>query len=204
MDLRSVSPNRCSRDQGCAIGKMERAALAIERAGLRGGNLAAPWMPCRISCVHEWTGCRPNSARRLMTNIRIVKSQQSSKEAASVFRSLQFLRLLPPIVDAPSKTMLGLALRWLAVNAAIALQSPKLLTMLWHGWPHRISAEMQGLSEWLNSGSSKHVFSFIYKFSGRSLNRCPTSIRKGRRANTACLFHPVRESPNTPQPSAPL
>ena len=125
MDLRSVSPNRCSRDQGCAIGKMERAALAIERAGLRGGNLAAPWMPCRISCVHGWTGCRPNSARRLMTNIHIVKSQQSSKAMAPVFPGLLFLRLLPPIVDASSKTTLGLAQRWFASNAVIALQTPK-------------------------------------------------------------------------------
>ena len=146
--LKDTTPNRCSRDQGRSIGKMERAALATETLGLRDGNLAVARMPCATSCMHEWTGRRPNARRpcRLMPNRHIMKSHQSSKATASVFRSLLFLSLLPPFVDVPCKTMLGLAQRCFAANAAIALQSPKLLTILWHGRPHRFSAEMLGLN----------------------------------------------------------
>ena len=73
MDLRSVSRNRCSRDQGCEIGKMERAALATETLGLRDGNLAAPWISLSLlrNCSLDDV---KNSARNAWTNIGVTTS----------------------------------------------------------------------------------------------------------------------------------
>ena len=123
---------------------------------------------------------------------------QSSKAKLTVFQATWPSRLLLPISDVLSNTMLGSAWRWFVVNMGVAQQLPSHLRCLVAGHTRalRTCGDPPVQAELMTSCAAM--------LSMPSLNKCPTSIRRGPRANTTHLLRTETETRSAPHPLAYL